>query len=300
MDRLVKEFIRKRSISVEMDLNEQLYNAIYLLEKSNELVNQYVKENTQKLSEAVPWSPMHDMYKRSYEYCCGAAGCFLIAHLPSSEALSRTALEGAVNLHFVSIGDSMGKQIAYFKKYLETERRQNENWKKSVQESNYPVDAKEHHFERINTKETSLDHYEDMLKRSLSLAGVNYDVSDMKWPSIFERFREIGDEVGYRTVYAALCSQAHNDAEDVLNSIMARVSANVQGLEDALFIEQYNFSLYMLLMVIKYHVVASAMYLGKFTIDVKDIISLFGEIEKNIILVMEQTPDLINDKISIS
>ena len=84
------------------------------------------------------------------------------------------------------------------------------------------------------------------MHESLALSGVNFDAVDLKWPSIFDRFKETKGEVNYRTVYAALCSQAHNDAEDILNKIMSRVIDNVTGLEDAQWVEQYNFSLYLL------------------------------------------------------
>lgn len=280
-----------------MTLNKSLYKAIYCLEKSAELINNSCCENQQQLINNVPWVSMHDMYKRSYEYCCGALGCFLIAQFPSSEALCRTAIEGAVNLHYVSLGDSMGKQIAYFKEYLDTERKQNTNWQRSVENANYPQDAKDLHFEQIRQKEESLSQYDDMLRQSLHLAGIDYDSSKLNWPNIFERFREIDDEVGYRTVYTALCSQAHNDAEDVLNSIFSRVAPNVDGLAEAQMVEQYNFSLYMILTAIKYHIFASAMYIAKFGISATDLISLLNKINEAIFLVTEHGPRLISEKI---
>ncbi len=181
----------------------------------------------------------------------------------------------------------MDKQISYFKKYIETERRQNINWKKSVESSGYTEEGKKIHYDRITKKEDALSIYENLLRESLSLAGVNYNDSDYKWPSIFDRFKEIGDEVGYRTVYVALCSQAHNDAEDILNIIMSRVIENAEEMADKIFIEQYNFSLYMNLMAIKYHVIASAMYLGKFDISTKPLREIHNELMSNIELVIK-------------
>lgn len=299
MDKLVTEFIEKRALSPEMDLNEPLYNAIYCLERANEFVEKSCEENIENISEIVHWSSMHDMYKRNYEYCCGVLGCFLIGQFPSSEALCRTAIEGAVNLHYVSLGDSMDKQISYFKTHINNERKQNINWKKSVESSGYPDDAKNHHLEKITEKDASLDQYEHMLRESLSLAGVDYDKVELKWPSIFDRFKEIDKEVDYRTVYAALCSQAHNDAEDVLNRIMSRVIANVEGLEEAQWFEQYNFSLYLLLTAIDYHLFASAMYLGKFNIKTSELLKIKKEIMDSIILVTEHGPRMVEEKIRV-
>ena len=300
MDKLVTDFINQRTLAVDMELNEPLYNAIYHLEKSDEFINHACREHEQELIKNVPWPSMHDMYRRSYEYCCGVLGCFLIGQLPSSEALCRTAIEGAVNLHYVSLGDSMGKQIAYFKNHLTTERKQNKNWRDSVQESEYPQEAKEHHFKRIADKEACLDQYEITLRKSLSLAGVDFDEVDLKWPSIFDRFREIGNEVGYRTVYAALCSQAHNDAEDVLNRIMSRVIGNVSGMEDAQWVEQYNFSLYLLLTAIDYHIMASAMYIAKFGISADALIKIKEKVMESIVMVTEYGPRLVRERIKIN
>jgi hypothetical protein len=243
---------------------------------------------------------MHDMYKRNYEYCCGVLGCFLVGQFPSSEALCRTAIEGAVNLHYVSVGDSMGKQIAYFKNHFTVERKQNRNWRLSVEESEYPQEAKEHHFKRIDEKEISLNGYEVGLRESLKLAGVDFDAVDLKWPSIFDRFKEIDNEVGYRTVYAALCSQAHNDAEDVLNKIMSRIMDNISGMEDAQWIEQYNFSLYFLLTAIDYHIMASIMYIAKFGIKPDKLVECRMKIIDSLVLVTEQGPRLIQEKIKIN
>lgn len=300
MDKLVSEFISQRTLTLDMDLNEPLYNAILYLEKSNVLIQQMCEENQESLVKEVPWPSMHDMYKRNYEYCSAILGCFLIGQFPSSEALCRTAIEGAVNLHYVSLGDSMGKQIAYFKNHLTTERKQNQSWKLSVKNSEYPEEAKKHHFTKIEQKEKSLNLYESGLRQSLALSGVDFDAVDLKWPNIFERFKEVDDEVGYRTVYAALCSQAHNDAEDVLNKIMSRITANVSGMEEAQWIEQYNFSLYLILTAINHHIVASAMYIAKFSIKVDRLIECKHKIDESIILVIEHGPKLVKEKLKFN
>jgi hypothetical protein len=301
MKNLVEEFIGKRTLSPDMELNEPLHKAIYCLEKSHELISNLVFEHRHKLANKVPWRPLHDIYQRNYEYCCGALSCFLLVQLQSSEALCRTAVEGAVNLHYMSLGDSMGKEIAYFKNHLKTEQKQNRNWKKSIDKSDYPPEAKERHLEGINQKDEILNLYDDMLRQSLAFEGVDYDSSNLRWPSIFDRFREVGDEVGYRTVYAALCSQAHSDAEDILNQILSRV-VKVEGssrtqLEEARKVEQYRFSLYMILTTIKYHIYASIMYIGKFEISVpSELIDLHKELVESL-LTMDQSHEQVLSEI---
>ncbi|HHR1158751.1 TPA: DUF5677 domain-containing protein [Raoultella ornithinolytica] len=299
MHDLVKEFIRKRAISEDIELNEPLHDGLYYLEKLNEIIEYCCRDNEAKLVEEVYWSSMHDMYRRNYEYCCGVFGVFLIGQIPSCEALCRTAIEGSVNLHYISLGDSMAKQISYFKNHLETERKQNQNWKRSIEDSSYSDEAKADHLQRFADKDRILDQYEYALKTSLALNNIDFDEVDLKWPSIFDRFKEIGQEVEYRTIYAALCSQTHNDAEDSLNRIMSRITANVNGMEEAQWIEQYNFSLYMALTALDYHAFASAMYLAKFGIDVKEIIDLKNNIIQSILYIIKNGPHLVSEKIKL-
>jgi len=289
MHDLVKDFFEKRAISTDIDMNKPLHNAILYLEESDKLLNKMIENNIEKLEKNVPWSSMHDMYKRSYNHVCGALSLFIVAQLQSSEALCRTAIESSVNLHFISLDDSMDKLIAYFKKYIKTERAENVTWRSSIENSDYPDESKEFHFKKITDKESALNHYEEMLQESLALAGVDYEGNNTRWPNIFERFRDIGHEVSYRTIYMALCSQAHNDPEDILNSLMTRVIANVDGLADANFREQYYFSLYMVITSIKFHIFASAMYIAKFDIKAKKIIDVY---KKTTTLLIELTDNM--------
>lgn len=275
MHKLVKDFFNQRAISTDINMNKPLHNAILYLEESDKILNKMVDNNIKKLEKNVPWSSMHDMYKRSYNHVCGALSLFIVAQFQSSEALCRTSIESSVNLHYISLDDSMDKLIAYFKDYIATERKQNIKWEESINNSNYPNEVKEFHKDKIIHKNEALNTYEEMLRKSLSLANVDYDSNSIRWPNIFERFREIDHEVSYRTIYMALCSQAHNDPEDILNSLMTRVIANVNGLEDARFIEQYYFSLYMVLTSIQFHIFASAMYIAKFEIKAKKLIDIY-------------------------
>lgn len=292
MDNLVKAFIERRSLSVDMDLNPPLYKSILLLEEANKWVFETTNKNIEKLSKETPWAPMFDMYERNYEYCSGAISLFLLVQLASAEALCRTAVEGAVNLEFVSIGDPMGNQIAYYKNYIETERKQNRTWREAVKNSDSTQEDKEFHYNKIDDKEEALSHYEFGLRQSLSLEGIDYDACEHKWPNIFERFQKLGREVEYRTLYTALCSQAHNDAEDILNKIMARITANVKGMNKAQEVEQYLYSLFYILSAVRYHIYAAAMFIAKFEINVSELMQIHKQ-------VMDELKDLAENLTSM-
>jgi hypothetical protein len=57
----------------------------------------------------------------------------------------------------------------------------------------------------------------------------------------FSRFRAVGEQIHYRTVYAALCSQTHNDAEDLLNNFAVHLTSD-EALHQSLAKETESFS----------------------------------------------------------
>lgn len=267
MNETARRFFENRCISTEIALNPYVLSAAEIIELVNDEVNRLAEANIERLQHEAAWSILHDMYKKCHEFAGGALATFLIAHIGSAEALCRTAVESAVNLHYASCGDDVGNVLAYFRNYIATERGQNKTWLTSVEKSNYPPEAKDHHRALIEDKERSLDLYEDALRKSLSIINIDYDNHPGSWPSIFDRFSKIGKEVDYRTIYAALCSQAHNDPEDILNNLMSRI-VEFDGYAESVEIEKYVFSLNMVLISICFYVEASAMYLAKYNVPV--------------------------------
>jgi len=269
MNEVVLRFFKKRCISIEIELNPYVLDAIEIFELVDEEVNRLAQEHIKRLQHEVAWAIVHDMYKKCHEFTGATLATFLIAHIASAEALCRTAVESAVNLYYASCGDDIGNVIAYFREYIATEKKQNKAWLKSVENSDYPDDAKNYHRALIEDKEHNLELYEDTLRKSLSLINISYDNHPGSWPSTFDRFSKIGKEVDYRTTYAALCSQAHNDPEDILNNLMSRI-IEADGYAKSVETEAYVFSLNMVLTGICYYAEASAMYLAKYHISVTE------------------------------
>lgn len=271
-------FFEKKFISTEMDLNEYILQAAEIVELADAEVTRLAEDNLDRLKDEVVWSVLHDMYKKCYEFTSGALALFVIGQFGAAEALCRTAVESSVNVYYASCGDEVGNVIAYFRTYISNERSQNKNWLNSVEQSKYSESEKAYHRDLISSKEHSLNMYEGALRASFSMSGVNYDLNSGSWPSIFDRFSKIGKEVEYRTVYAGLCSQAHNDPEDVLNDLMARI-IDVEGLEQSTEIQRYIYSLNMVLTSVLFYVESSTMYLAKFGVDAKGgMMPLFGKI----------------------
>jgi hypothetical protein len=289
MNETVRRFLFKKHVSHDINLNPYVESAIEIIQLTDEEVARLIDLHHDSSKHQPAFEVLHDMYQKCQEFTSGALSAFLISHIGSAEALCRTAIESAVNLHYVSLGDDLANILAYFKNYLTTERKQNRQWLKSVEESNNSSDDKQYHIRLIVEKDNTLDHYEDALRSSLSIIHVDYNMYNDSWPSIFDRFVKIGKEIDYRTIYVALCSQAHNDPEDVLNSLMSRIIP-VEGYADSVEIERYNFSLNMVIASISFYIEATAMFLAKYDISVTD----------TILPLWSRAMELVNENISVS
>lgn len=265
MNELVLRFFKRRCISTEMELNEYILTAIEIIELADDEVNRLAEMHVERLQHEAMWSVHHDMYKKCHEFTSGALATFLISHIGSAEALCRTAVESAVNLHYACCGDKVGNILGYFRTYIATERGQNSSWLRSIENSDYPDEAKDHHRALIEDKERSLNFYEYSLRKSLCMINIDYDNHPGSWPNTFDRFSKIGKAVDYRTIYAALCSQAHNDPEDILNNLMSRI-IEMDGYDESVEIEKYIFSLNMVLTSINFYLEASSIYLTKYNV----------------------------------
>ena len=271
MNEIVQRFFSKRCLSTEMQLNRYVESAVEIMQLASEEVSLLIDLHVERVEDRPAFLVLHDMYFKCEEFTSGALAAFLIAHIGSAEALCRTAVESAVNLYYVSLGDDLANVLAYFKNYLVTERKQNQQWLKSVEDSSHSNDEKAYHKGLIAKKDETLDYYEEALRGSLAVIDINYDAYTDSWPSVFDRFTKLGKEIDYRTIYAALCSQAHNDAEDVLNNLMARVIP-VEGYAHSVEIERYTFSLNMVMTSICFYLEASAMFLAKYEVPITETI----------------------------
>lgn len=220
-------------------------------------------ERCEELDEKSSWTLLYKMQGRATGH---VAACLVLAsngHFAAAEALSRTAMESALNLYYCSFGDTTAKLITYFKDHIITERKQNRTWGESVTNSSYGKEAKAVHADAISGKEKVLAVYERVLDETFQRIGYSYSQSNEPWPSVFDRFRLIGKEIDYRTFYAALCSQAHNDPEDLLNDFVL-ASMQVEGSRERQRKENESFARFMVINALKFWIEASAMHLAKY------------------------------------
>lgn len=165
----------------------------------------------------------------------------------SAEALSRVVVETSVNVAYLCVGERLERFNEYFADYIERERTENRKWQK--ESDSISAAGKEIQNRQIRRKNKALDTYEDLLSEVYGQMGRSYN-KGKRWPNAFERFRALGKQLGYRTVYAALSSQVHNDAEDLLNVFLVRSMDPTGRGKEAVEDERWSFGRGMVLVAL--------------------------------------------------
>lgn len=295
MNNRTLNFLRKNYLREDIELNNYIIDAIDNLESCYEATNKYSLKNIDSLKNEAVWSIIYDTYTRSYKYTEAALVLFITAQIASAEALCRTSVESSVNLYYLSIGSDVEKVISYFKGYIKTERDQNKKWKDAINNSNKSSTYKIESNKIIDEKCQSLDKYEDILIESFLKTNINYQSINNGWPNTFERFKKINKEIEYRTLYTALCSQAHNDAEDSLNDLISRITP-IEGIEQGIETEKYIFSLDMILRSIQLWIEATMMFLARYEVKTNnELFDIWKKASTNIVELFENKPHYIEN-----
>lgn len=191
---------------------------------------------------------------RAYGTAAGSLALVSLGHLREAEILSRSVFESAVTITYIVQKNPSLRLGQFFNSYVEQERRQNRKWEEEVR--NVPTDIQRDHQARIDQKNEALDHYQQFIAGYLRHCGVAPDKAP-KWPGLIERLAEMGRRIEYRTVYAAMCSQSHHDAEDILNHFIANSVEGFDEFADRMEREADTFSLLMVLLGFRWFVEAA-------------------------------------------
>jgi len=198
------------------------------------------------------------MTDRVYEYATASFALYIVGHPSSAEVVARTTVEAAINIMYILSGDRLERLWEYFWSYIATERHQNRLWLDSISE--HKDDDRQVHRRGIEQKEKALSLYETFLRRAFQQAGfVPPAISQTTWPNLFDRFKSLGKETSYRTLYAAMCSQAHNDAEDLINRFVVHSSCAPE-MEKMLASEAVRFSRMLVYFGLQYYLEAIQSY----------------------------------------
>lgn len=190
---------------------------------------------------------------RSYETAAGALALITIGHLREAEILSRSVFESSVTTAFIAKEMPSERLAQFFRSYVRNEREQNVKWSKDVEGA--PTEIKKGHEARITQKNGTMDAYEQFIDGFIAHCGIDTEKTH-KWPGLIDRLTELGRRIDYRTVYAAMCSQSHHDAEDVINYFFANSVAGADEISDRMEREADTFSVFMVLFGLQWFVEA--------------------------------------------
>jgi hypothetical protein len=263
-DTLCGEFVHRHDILATQLVRREL-PAIYWTIRAKHEIDADLGNHTEKLDHVDPlWGLLRSMLDRIFEYTEGAIVAYATGSTASSEVISRTAIESATNLLFILVDERKGNRLTqYLAHYFDNEQREIDQWLKAT--SSLAGEAQKVHRLAAIEKRNRISKLQEATDSSLSQIGLpKTEGLVSKWPrKISERFKLLGLEIDYRTVYAALCSQSHNDAEDLLNYFFASASGN-QELINKAALDTVNFSRFMLYFAVKYYITAAGGYAIRF------------------------------------
>ncbi|MBE0672535.1 MAG: hypothetical protein IH588_18310 [Anaerolineales bacterium] len=262
-DTLLDDFIHRHNITATPFVKREL-NAIYWTIRSKLEIDNDLNNHAEKLDHLDPlWGLLRSMLDRIFEYVEGAIVAYVTGSTASSEIISRTVVESAVNLLFILVDDRKGNRLTqYFAHYFENEQKEIDNWAKAT--SQLTGKAQKVHQAATTEKRKQINELQKATDYSLLQIGLpaTKDLA-VKFPPISKRFELLKLDVAYRTVYAALCSQTHNDAEDLLNYFFATLSDDQQLIEKTA-IDTVNFSRLMLYYAVEYFVMVASGFAIRF------------------------------------
>ncbi|MBD2099593.1 hypothetical protein H6F94_01595 [Leptolyngbya sp. FACHB-261] len=251
------QFLERHSL-VMTSFVQQEFLAIYWTALTKFEVDQELRIHANKfVTENEPtWGLLLSMLDRTFEHAEASIVSYLTGSPASSEVISRTTVESSLNIMYILKGDRISRLYQYFLHYFEGEEKEVVRWlalTSSIDESGAKV-----HRSSAEKKRKALKFLQEFVDRARSELGLKV-VENRKWPNISERFKILGLELDHRTLYAAMCSQTHNDAEDLLNYFVF-VSLGNEDLRNKIALETINFSRLLIYSGIRYYIKASISY----------------------------------------
>jgi hypothetical protein len=189
------------------------------------------------------------MLTRIYDRIKAAIVSFSMNIPEASDAISRTVVEGSVDIIYIIMGNRVERLAVYFANYIDSERAEINKWIEETRKSQPQI---------LKNVEASSKNRLDILKTIESyVKNTEFESpSKRKWPNVYDRFKELKLETEYRTVYSTLSAQIHIDAEEVLR-YMISYSIDKHYLVDRTIAESRAFSRLLLLVSVEYYLRAS-------------------------------------------
>ncbi len=257
---------------------------IYWVDVTNILIHEAYSSLPNKVFESEPTvGILLNMLDRTFQHVDGALLSFIAGAPASAEVIARAGLEAAVNVLYILSGNRVLRLEAYFNHYFDSVEKQIRLWHDTT--SQMPPEKAKVHLKAIENRRSA----NKMMKEVFSNANagmrelVGVTTTENWPPKIEKRFESLGLSDIYRTVYARLGSEAHNDAEETLRYVLL-VVCNNQKLKEDMGIETISFSKMMVYYAASYYIQTVIKYADAFQITniLEHIIEGYKTIQKQL------------------
>lgn len=212
IDSFLERFSRQHSVVLDALPEAERLGIYYTLRCQDALDAGLASLSADVLSSDVVVGVARQLLARCAEHVEGALAAFATSSGASAELIARVAIESVVTIRFI-LRDPHPRLAAFFRHHVDDVDKQVKQWRKVA--ASLPGDARMIHESACDQREAAnraMSSFVDRLEQELIGSR-----PPEKWPAqVSERFRELDDEVTYRTVYARLCSETHFDAEETL------------------------------------------------------------------------------------
>ena len=287
-NQLYADFLARRSLQRTPSTDKEL-EVVCQIYSASRSIDSAVSKRTDSLNSSDPlWALLHTMLVRVQAHVEAAIVSYCTGSVQSSEVLSRVAIEAAINVIFIIADARQGSRLSqYFAHYFQNEERELDKWEKAA--SKLSSDARRINISAAASTRSGLPGLQLILDKVLSEVGLPVTRElKARWPNVAERFTQLGLELDYRTVYAALSSQVHNDAEDLLNALLGPILNDALHNEgeilDRISGESRQFSRMLLYVAADYYLMAASGYVARFGLDEATAVVETGRAEISLIL----------------
>ena len=261
IDSFLDRFSKQHSVLLDALPEPERLGIYYTLRCQDALDADIAALSADVLSSDVVVGVARQLLARCAEHVEGALAAFATSSGASAELTARVAIESAVTIRFI-LRDPHQRLAAYFRHHVDDVDKQVRHWRKVA--ASQRGDAQRIHEAACDQREAAnraMRSFVDRLEHELLGSR-----PPKQWPAqVSERFRELDDEVTYRTVYARLCSETHFDAEETLRYGLGQLGGD--ELLERMALETIGFTSLMISIAVTYFLHAALDYASRYSME---------------------------------
>ena len=261
IDSVLERFSKQHSVLLDALPEAERLGIYYTLRCHDALDAGLAALSADILSSDVVVGVARQLLARCAEHVEGALAAFATSSVASAELIARVAIESSVTIRFI-LRDPHSRLAAYFRHHVDDVDKQVRHWRNVA--ASLPGNAKRIHETACDQRDAAnraMRSFVDRLEEELIGSR-----APEKWPAqVSERFKQLDDEVTYRTVYARLCSETHFDAEETLRYGLGQLGGD--DLLERMALETIGFTRLMISIAVTYFLHAALDYAFRYSMD---------------------------------